>query len=372
MPSSTPTPSPILSLCIAAQAALPLTKAQKTFNSLIKKIGVQRTALADWMAGMETFHQTYNHDLVPLLDQEAALRRAFAVQLDRVYDQKGVTKAKKRTLSMLIAGISEAILVREPDPEAKVLYYKHTQSDWDEEQAQWQAAMKAQLEASFGVELEDEMDLSSPEGILAEIQRTLAAQDEARQQAKQARQKTTPKKQTAAQAKQAEKEAAQAAAQKEMSLSIREVYRKLASALHPDREPDPAEKTRKTTLMQAVNEAYDKSDLLKLLELQLAIEQIDQDHLANVNPVRLTHYIAILREQLAELECEINHMKAPFAEQFSALHLSLLTPKKVLRYLADDIEGCKQTVAQLQHELHQISTPELVPAWLQGLRAGRR
>ena len=42
----------------------------------------------------------------------------------------------------------------------------------------------------------------------------------------------------------------------ETSLSIREVYRKLVSALHPDREPDPQERARKTALMQRVNQAY--------------------------------------------------------------------------------------------------------------------
>jgi hypothetical protein len=33
----------------------------------------------------------------------------------------------------------------------------------------------------------------------------------------------------------------------ELSQSIRAVYRKLASALHPDREPDAAERDRKTS-----------------------------------------------------------------------------------------------------------------------------
>jgi curved DNA-binding protein CbpA len=42
---------------------------------------------------------------------------------------------------------------------------------------------------------------------------------------------------------------------------VREVFRKLASELHPDRETDPAEHARKTELMQRVNQAYKAGDL---------------------------------------------------------------------------------------------------------------
>jgi hypothetical protein len=38
--------------------------------------------------------------------------------------------------------------------------------------------------------------------------------------------------------------------------AVREVFRKLVSELHPDRETDPAEHARDTELMQRVNQAY--------------------------------------------------------------------------------------------------------------------
>lgn len=61
---------------------------------------------------------------------------------------------------------------------------------------------------------------------------------------------TAPRKKTA---KQLARDAQREAEEKQMSQSIREVYRKLASALHPDREPDPVERQRKTELMQRAN-----------------------------------------------------------------------------------------------------------------------
>ena len=74
------------------------------------------------------------------------------------------------------------------------------------------------------------------------IRDELPAQDAAREaaQARHANRKKSPR-QLAAEAR------AQSEAQ-QLHLSIREIYRKLASALHPDREPDPAERERMMSL----------------------------------------------------------------------------------------------------------------------------
>ena len=77
------------------------------------------------------------------------------------------------------------------------------------------------------------------------------------------------------------------------------------SALHPDRAADGVDRDRRHALMQQVNRAYEKSDLLALLTLQLEIEQIDQGHLATVSETRLRHYNQILREQTQELKQEL-------------------------------------------------------------------
>ncbi len=47
-------------------------------------------------------------------------------------------------------------------------------------------------------------------------------------------------------------------AARQASLSVREIFRKLASALHPDREADAAERERKTVLMKRVSQACQK------------------------------------------------------------------------------------------------------------------
>jgi len=74
--------------------------------------------------------------------------------------------------------------------------------------------------------------------------------DEARKAAKRAARKAL-KKPAAHQLTQAQQMDARSA--------IRTIFRQLASALHPDREPDAQARERKTALMSEVNAAYEKT-----------------------------------------------------------------------------------------------------------------
>jgi hypothetical protein len=86
---------------------------------------------------------------------------------------------------------------------------------------------------------------------------------------------------------------------------VRDIFRKLASALHPDRETDSAKRGRKTALMQRANVAYAANDLLGLLELQLEANQIDQTGLDNLDDDRIKQYNRILDGQAGEIKAEI-------------------------------------------------------------------
>src|SRR6185436_12237903 len=110
-----------------------------------------------------------------------------------------------------------------------------------------------------------DIDLDSPEALFQKLHSEMQARDKPQQRDEPPKRRKA--KPSAKQLK-AEAEATHA------SQSVREVYRKLASELHPDRETDAAERERKTVLMQKVNQAYAAQDLLTLLQLQLDIEQI--------------------------------------------------------------------------------------------------
>lgn len=166
------------------------------------------------------------------------------------------------------------------------------------------------------------------------------------------------------------REARLAADEKAMSQTVREVYRKLASALHPDREPDPAERQRKTALMQRVNEAYQANNLLQLLELQIEIEQIDSAHLAGLAPQRLKRYHQILRAQLQDLEMEIFGIEHGLRQQ---LHLrGRMTPKLLLQCVEADVATLDGEIRRLEGELAISADLKALKAWLKGIRPARR
>jgi len=164
--------------------------------------------------------------------------------------------------------------------------------------------------------------------------------------------------------KQLEKENRLQQEEQNISQSIREVYRKLTSALHPDRESDPAERERKTGIMQQVNAAYAKKDLLRLLELQLQAEQIDQSHLNNITEDRLKSFNKILKGQLAELQLEIQQLQSPFIHQMNLSPDSVITPKVVLLRLRYDIREITANITTLKNELKIFQTPAILKAWL--------
>ena len=168
--------------------------------------------------------------------------------------------------------------------------------------------------------------------------------------------------------KQLEKEARQQEEEALASKSVQEVYRKLVAALHPDREPDPDEQKRKTELMQRVNIAYGKKDLLLLLALQLEIEQIDPAHLNHIADSRLKYFNKILKEQLSELEQETDQIENMFKLDLNLPFFATLSPKQLMSGLAQDIQELRRDIVAIQNELKTFQNPTSLKSWLKGYK----
>lgn len=349
------------------QIDVPLTKDQKAFNTLIKKIEAKRAKLAEWEAVIPVFHQKYISDLMPLQEKEGALQRQLAQALDTSFERKGMglTKTERKKLSAMIVELTSLVLDEQDDEVMKALYNKHSQSDFDAEKEDQHALERAMFEDLFGLDLGDDVDMNSPEDILKRIEQAHGMWDDEEDSPK-----APPRKKTA---KQLAKEEKLAAEESQMSQSIRETYRKLASALHPDREPDPAEKLRKTALMQRANQAYKNGNLLQLLELQLELEHIDQAHLAGLSAERMRHYLKILKGQLAEIEQEIRHLEEKMSFEFDLPPYQRLQPGALIPMLNKDVSLFEFHVLRLQQDLDAVTDglPQL-KALLKAVKMKRR
>lgn len=337
-----------------------LSKEQKAFNSLIKQIDKRRKRLGTWETVTSAFQQQYVNELLPLEQASIALQIQMVYCLDRAYSQKELTQAERRKTAAVIVDRARDLIDEEES--LKTIYNKYNPIDYDSETANEVDDMRSMLEAMLGVDLGDDLDINSPEDLWQHAQAHIEQEQvkaEAKTTAREARRAARKKspKQLAAEARAQEEQA-------QVSLSIREIYRKLASTLHPDREADPRERDRKTKLMQRVNAAYAKNNLLQLLELQLELEHIDQHSINGISENRLKHYNKVLKEQVRELDQEILHVETTFRHTYGIRPFEGLSPDIVLRDLAIEIKNFRQNIRALEHDLAAFEDIKNLKGWL--------
>jgi len=349
-------------LSIAAQAGAPLSPEQRKYNQLVARIEKARTELLAWQEQLPLFAQAHATRMQPLMAELAAQRRQLVLELASLLEQPGWRKAERQTLRCALCEQAADLVDSEFIDEAaaaelRALHDRHADTSLDDARREALDDMKNMFEAVAGVDLGDEA-FDSEEALLQRAQQRLQSDAEREAQRHEQAQAQRPPRQSAAQRK-------RQAQQEQASRSVREVYRQLASALHPDRADDEADRVRRTALMQRVNQAYDKRDLLGLFALQLEIEQIDPAHLARASTERLRHYNRVLVAQLAELQDEIELQVSAFGMNFGIEPWRRLNPHKLGPVLEDDVRQIRATLADVARELKQLEQPAGVKRWLQ-------
>ncbi|MDR4520415.1 MAG: molecular chaperone DnaJ [Nitrosomonas sp.] len=351
----------------AAPAQAALSPAQKKFNSLIKKIDAQKQLLAEWQKMFERCQRDAVEKLAPLKQSMKEQQTAMVQLLDRQFNSNKFTRNQQEKLTHIIVELCEELLCSDDNAELKSMYNKYTQSDYDTEAEEEQDVktefMKSMFEKEFGIVLDDDdIDLQNPqataERLTAKVKQ-LEAEAEAAVAARPQRKKS---------AKQLAKEAREAEEAANVSKSIQAVYRQLTAALHPDREQDPVERERKTELMQQVTVAYSNKDLLKLLELQLAVEQIDQSKLSSLSAERLKHYNKILSDQLAELQDEVLFKENEIRMMLQLSPFEPLSPNRLVTLLKHDIQTLRAALKGIQNDLQVFQDVKNLKAWLKNFR----
>ena len=327
-----------------------LSKSQKLFNNLIKKIDAERKRLVAWQTMISLYHQKHVSEFAPLTQTFNELRAELVRLFDKAAAEKLFNKNDKAKLNDMICAIAAELIIENDDGDLKRIYNKHSGGDIDAEINEEKSAMKAMMQDILGVDLGDDVDFGSPESMMAHVGEKMRQKLEDEEQVRRDYQKRNVKRKRSA--KTLAREAKQEAEAQNISQSIREVYRKLASALHPDKEQDALERDRKTALMQRVNIAYNNKDLLKLLELQLEVEQIDQAAINTITEERLKYYNKILAEQSKELRMEVSAVSDFFRIRFNIAPDVSLSPETAIRSLEDDIKNLKKDISGLKNDLY--------------------
>jgi len=337
-----------------------LTPAQRKFNTLIQKIDAQKKLLTQWQEIVPQYHQEVSEKLMPLRATFADVQAEMVALLDSLSLNHKFTKQQQFKISHLITGICTELIHQGKRDDLKIIYARYSGSDYDEViQRKNEAAndfLKSMFEYEYGVDLGDEeFDFTNLEDATRRLHQHTQEQRPGDKAPPSKRKKTS---------KQLAKEAREREEAANVSKSIQSVYRQLVAALHPDRESDPEERERKTDLMKQITVAYGNRDLLRLLELQLNVEQIDQMQINNIAEDRLTYYNKILQNQLEELREEVMLMELKMKAAAGCEPYEHLSPQKLLTLLKKDIHILENSISDIQQDLQSFKDIKFFKSWL--------
>lgn len=342
---------------------VPLSAQQAQFNLLVERIAQQREVLGTWSDAVAAYRERYAREYLPVLDTYHGLYAELVQLLDGMAASK-LSKADRAllhdTIASIAAGLAEGARDDATRAAMQALHGRYAQDAADGEPAE-----PATGPGPTAAGLEG-LDPDSPEAVARRVEEEMQAARQHAEQARAAHQARRKKKPSAREQKQ-QHEARQA------SQSLREIYRRLASSLHPDRESDPGERERKTALMQRANRAYDAGNLLELLELQWEAEHLDPAKLASFSDERLAHYNRVLAEQLAELQREVAGSEMAFAHEFGLPSARRYQPARLMAQLRTQMQQLQADVHELRLFLRDLQQdPEALKRWLKHERAMAR
>ena len=125
--------------------------------------------------------------------------------------------------------------------------------------------------------------------------------------------------------------------------------------------------------MAQANAAYERSDLLALLNLQLQIEQVDAAHVAQVTAEQVKHFNNVLAEQLRELQAEIQAREGTFCASYGVTLRRSIAPEKLGELLDDLVLHLDDEELKLRHLRRHLQGPVAnLKRWLKEERSWRK
>ena len=330
------------------------SKVRTQFNALVGKLEAERKRLAEWHDAMPKMRARADAELTPLADRFGQCQRELILLFDTASKSKKLTKKEREKLSDLICTMSFELLDGGADEALVEIYERHS--------GEAELADDPEFQALNDIMEQMMHDASeSDDGLFGPPDDDHSAAAKPQSAAAKGKAKSSARKTSAAATRQAEEEA-------RLAQSVREIFRKLASALHPDRETDPAERERKTALMQRANVAYAASDLLGLLELQFEVDQVDASKLDTLGEERIKQYNKVLAKQVDEVRKEIDELEHWLEYVMHVSARGRITPAHMEKTITAEIKSFKVKVAEIERGLQDFQDIKVLKSFLKTYR----
>ena len=371
LPEALPDTAPALStLMVQASAKAKLTPAQQRFNDLLARIellSVQIQRLESW-----SDRHRYGHiqALREWVQQAQVHRKSLLLFVHERLQTTDFTDRQQRMARGLVRGLIDQ-LAASADPQVQALSDLYVSEEDTQEAAEEQAEAARQLreriEEALGQPLNKPSQYQTPEEMMAAGMRQWQQQQEANEAKKNA-------KRTARKAEKQAKKKSAAAEKGEVPVAmlreldaksaIRTVFRQLASALHPDREPDEQERLRKTGLMSEVNAAYEKNDLTTLLRLQMQVTLGSPKSTAGMADDKLMAMSMLLKEQVAALEDDLDQLQSRLSREL-CVPVRADADEAVMAQSLQRLQADQRHITEsLESDLRRIQNEAELKRWL--------
>lgn len=339
----------------AAQA----TPAQKRFNQLVTQTETLVRKIESIRQVTDVYRAHFARSIPPLEKERDGRMRQMAQWLADRLQRKGLTPKQKDIASEILCGLAGPLGMR-GDKDMQTLHDAHSPDSLADTEKDAAADMQRMMEEMLGEPLADgDNTFDSMEALLHAARQKVQAQEAQFQSDRE--QRAASKKKKPAQLKKEELAAAQA---KDADGALRTLYRQLASALHPDRELDPQEQIRKTALMKEANAAYERRDLLALLQLQLQADLADADHVATMAQEKLSALTALVKERVAVLNEELQMLQHQAMAEFGLPPYETFSESSLKHHLLMQQQDLQGDIAMMQQDLQRVQDDAYLKRWL--------
>jgi hypothetical protein len=296
-------------LTIGAGKETPLSKAQRAFNRLARRIETLRKQIDERRAQLDRDLAYYVQHIRPLEEAIGACRKEIVLTLTPFLDRAdlGGKRTRQRLRRFLRRSLDDLLdqFGELGSPELEAAYRKASGKTIEAARRQALRSARSDLEnlcEKFDLDV-DFSDLN-PETTEEDIIRKMAEVD-ARLTAVEAGQAGPPPRAERKSKRTLEREERERAAEELRTRDIARLYKQLAKLLHPDLEQDPALRREKESAMKLLTTAYKEGDLHTMLRLEVEWIVREQADASRLTDAKLAVYNAVLKEQVDELQKEL-------------------------------------------------------------------
>lgn len=315
--------------CVPA-APSPASVAAKAHDWQLRRLNQIRGQLQTLEAVAQAHRPARHAALTPLQQRQREAMRALALSLDAALTRKQWAGAQRQLAQARLCALARP-LARTGDADMAALHDRHHPQTWAELEQQRRERWQAQHQA---------------DAAHADAQAQRKAANKARQQKK-----------VSAPAQAAELAHAESAQQR-----LRSLFRQLASALHPDREPDPEQRALKTALMSEANAAHERRDWLALIDIQQRAAL--STPASPANDAQLAEVTVLLKQQVADQERQRAALNDRLAAEFDLPPGTGVTAERLAAALAQRVQALQMHVEQIEAEAAQAQDTAALTRWL--------